>query len=61
MPTTTIELHKEAMKFSAGHFTIFGPDRREPLHGHNFTVKAEITAEIQKVEVEEVREVDKFI
>lgn len=36
--TTTIELYKEEMKFSAGHFTIFSATERENLHGHNFTV-----------------------
>ena len=36
--TTTIELFKEEMKFSAGHFTIFSAAERENLHGHNFTV-----------------------
>ena len=35
---TTIELYKEEMKFSAGHFTIFSASERENLHGHNFTV-----------------------
>lgn len=35
---TTIELAKEAMSFSAGHFTLFSPTNREPLHGHNFSV-----------------------
>ena len=38
MRTTTIELFKEEMKFSAGHFTIFSATERENLHGHNFTV-----------------------
>ncbi len=38
MRTTVIELAKEEMKFSAGHFTIFGAGHRENLHGHNFTV-----------------------
>ena len=33
-----IRLDKETMKFSAGHFTIFGPGERERLHGHNFKV-----------------------
>jgi 6-pyruvoyltetrahydropterin/6-carboxytetrahydropterin synthase len=42
---TTIELFKEAMKFSAGHFTIFSADRRERLHGHNFAVQVQITGE----------------
>lgn len=41
---TTIELYKEDMKFSAGHYTIFSPTRREKLHGHNFRVFAAITA-----------------
>lgn len=41
---TTIELFKENMKFSAGHYTIFAPDHREKLHGHNFTVHAAFTA-----------------
>jgi 6-pyruvoyltetrahydropterin/6-carboxytetrahydropterin synthase len=40
--TTTIELFKEEMKFSAGHFTIFSATERENLHGHNFTVSVAI-------------------
>jgi 6-pyruvoyltetrahydropterin/6-carboxytetrahydropterin synthase len=36
--TTTIELFKEEMKFSAGHFTLFSATERENMHGHNFTV-----------------------
>jgi len=40
---TTIELFKENMKFSAGHFTIFSATERENLHGHNFTVYAALT------------------
>lgn len=35
---STIELFKEQMKFSAGHFTIFSATEREALHGHNYTV-----------------------
>ncbi|MFN8671673.1 MAG: 6-carboxytetrahydropterin synthase [Candidatus Sericytochromatia bacterium] len=46
MKTTTIELFKEGMKFSAGHFTIFSETERENLHGHNFNVYVSITAEI---------------
>ena len=45
---TTIELYKENFKFSSGHYTIFSPTRREPLHGHNFTVYAAITAELNE-------------
>ena len=41
--TTTISLAKQDMKFSAGHFTIFNGKKRERLHGHNFSVSAEIT------------------
>lgn len=44
--TTTIELHKEDMKFSAGHFTIFSATHRENLHGHNFTVYVALTGEV---------------
>lgn len=42
--TTRIELGKEAMKFSAGHFTIFGPGARENMHGHNFVLQVEFDA-----------------
>lgn len=35
---TTVELHKESMKFSAGHTTIFSATEREPLHGHMYGV-----------------------
>lgn len=42
MKTTEIELHKEDMKFSAGHFTIFSSTEREDLHGHNFRVYAKL-------------------
>jgi len=38
--TSTIEVFKEDMKFSAGHFTIFSSEIRENLHGHNYNVYA---------------------
>jgi len=44
--TTTIELAKENMKFSAGHFTIFSATERERLHGHNFNVSVRMTAAV---------------
>ncbi|HEY9842609.1 MAG: 6-pyruvoyl tetrahydropterin synthase family protein [Candidatus Sericytochromatia bacterium] len=47
MRLTTLELFKEDMKFSAGHFTIFSATRRERIHGHNFRVHVIIEAEIQ--------------
>ena len=33
-----IELQKENMDFSIGHFTIFSATERENLHGHNYNV-----------------------
>lgn len=46
MQTVTLELFKENMKFSAGHFTIFSATERERLHGHNFNVHVTIEAQI---------------
>ena len=43
---TTIELSKEYLKFSAGHFTVFSATKRERLHGHNFAVSASIVAPV---------------
>lgn len=37
---STIELFKEDMKFSAGHFAIFSAEHRENIHGHNYNVFA---------------------
>lgn len=45
---TTIKLAKEYMKFSAAHFTIFSAQERERLHGHNFTVRAEILTPVRE-------------
>eukprot|EP00818_Percolomonas_sp_WS_P005117 CAMPEP_0117439770 /NCGR_PEP_ID=MMETSP0759-20121206/2734_1 /TAXON_ID=63605 /ORGANISM="Percolomonas cosmopolitus, Strain WS" /LENGTH=697 /DNA_ID=CAMNT_0005231491 /DNA_START=111 /DNA_END=2204 /DNA_ORIENTATION=+ len=39
----TIEISKEDIKFSSGHFTIFSETEREPLHGHNFSVSCAVT------------------
>lgn len=33
-----IELHKDGLHFSAGHFTIFSATERENMHGHNYDV-----------------------
>jgi 6-pyruvoyltetrahydropterin/6-carboxytetrahydropterin synthase len=41
-----IEVAKQAMNFSAAHFTIFNKTDREDLHGHNFQVSCVITAPI---------------
>ena len=43
---STIELQKENMDFSAGHFTIFSATEREPLHGHNYNVCVALTTEV---------------
>ena len=39
---TRIKLFKEYLKFSAAHFTLFSATDRERVHGHNFTVQAEL-------------------
>ena len=43
---TVIELNKEYMAFDAAHFTIYSATHRERLHGHNFSVHASLTAEV---------------
>jgi 6-pyruvoyltetrahydropterin/6-carboxytetrahydropterin synthase len=45
---TTIELFKEDMKFSSGHFTIFSSSERENIHGHNYRVYASFTLKTSK-------------
>jgi 6-pyruvoyltetrahydropterin/6-carboxytetrahydropterin synthase len=44
---STIELFKEDMKFSAGHFAIFSSQIRENLHGHNYNVYISCTTTIE--------------
>ena len=44
---STIELFKEDMKFSAGHFAIFSGTHRENLHGHNYNVYVSYTTIIE--------------
>ena len=36
----TIEIHKEELKFSAGHFMVFSATQRENMHGHDYQVNA---------------------
>ncbi len=43
-----IELSKEAINFSAAHFTIFSRTEREDLHGHNFQVIGEVLAPVDE-------------
>lgn len=42
----TLELHKDAFSFSAGHFTVFSATLREDLHGHNYYVNLEMKVEL---------------
>lgn len=39
-----IELAKQALNFSIGHFTILSATERENLHGHNYQLMCEVTA-----------------
>jgi 6-pyruvoyltetrahydropterin/6-carboxytetrahydropterin synthase len=41
-----IEISKEYLNFSAGHFTVFSATERENLHGHNFQVRCAVTAPV---------------
>lgn len=45
-PLTRIEIGKEYLNFSAGHFTLFSATQRENLHGHNFQVRCAATAAV---------------
>lgn len=42
MSMYSIHLAKEPFKFSCSHFTIFGPEEAERLHGHNYQVSVGI-------------------
>ncbi len=33
-----VKLHKEELKFSAGHFMLFSGTKRESLHGHDYQI-----------------------
>ena len=37
-----LKIEKDRIKFSSAHFTIFGPDQAERLHGHNYYVTIEV-------------------
>lgn len=42
----TLHFNQGRLKFSSGHFTVFTKTQRETLHGHNYTLDVQITAEI---------------
>lgn len=46
--STTVELKKPNMSFSAGHTTIFSATEREPLHGHRYEVYLAISTKIKE-------------
>ncbi len=49
--TYSLRLCKEDFKFSAAHFTVFGEDEAEALHGHNYRVTVEMTgSEVDELE-----------
>ncbi len=45
--SATIELFKESLKFSAGHFTVFSSTDRENIHGHDYRVHVSLTTLIE--------------
>ncbi len=40
-----IHLAKENFKFAATHFTVFGPNQSEHLHGHNYYVAVDLSVD----------------
>lgn len=43
--TFTLRFAKADFKFSVAHFTLFDATDAEPLHGHNYRVRVEVTGE----------------
>lgn len=43
---TCIDIGKDYLSFSAGHFTLFSASERENLHGHNFQVQCAVTTPV---------------
>ena len=48
LKSTQIEISKEYLNFSVGHFTIFSKSHRENLHGHNYRLAATIDAPVER-------------
>jgi 6-pyruvoyltetrahydropterin/6-carboxytetrahydropterin synthase len=46
MKTYSVRVSSDDLTFSAAHFVIFGPEQREPLHGHNYRVSAEVAGQL---------------
>lgn len=47
----SIRLAKENHKFSGSHFTIFGPDKAERMHGHNYYVSTHLKVQTLDAEL----------
>lgn len=41
-----IEISKQALNFSIGHFTVLSATERENLHGHNYQLECAVTAPV---------------
>ncbi len=49
-PTFTLRFAKADFKFSVAHFTLFSAAEAEPLHGHNYRLRIEVSgAEIDEL------------
>jgi len=48
MERWSIDLEKEYFKFSAAHFLIFPDGTAERLHGHNYRVRARLSADLSR-------------
>jgi 6-pyruvoyltetrahydropterin/6-carboxytetrahydropterin synthase len=48
MKRYSVRVSSDDLTFSAAHFVIFGPERREPLHGHDYRVSAEVTGQLDQ-------------
>lgn len=42
-PRFSLRFAKADFKFSVAHFTLFSADEAEPLHGHNYRVRVEVS------------------
>ena len=47
MAAFRIRIHHENLKFSSGHFVLFGNGKCETLHGHNYRVWVELEGSLQ--------------
>lgn len=43
-----VEVHKEELKFSAGHFMTFSANERETMHGHDYQISVAFETVIEK-------------